>query len=298
MIIKYKILLCLLTHHRIDKLKRLVKSVESLYPDPSIEIEPVIVVNTLNDEHWEAVLKEKFPFKVVRTESNGKPGKGKNSCRDLFLNSDADFVSQLDGDDWLYPTFAKSIAQHILHYPNLDVLGLHPLDVVDHLQRGGHHFQVGDKNQYWGCVWGLSLCKRPDYGPGEAHWVNHEHPVNFDRVLLQSKTSAVEKMDEDIPNGEDHLYSIQLLKLHQERKIRYFITMSSDLYISDGTLDDNIQKQHPFAPHVQTMKDAMLKLVKPYRSSQEELPVIFNDLLITHEEKAVYIAESFVWDKL
>ena len=77
MIIKYKILLCLLTHHRIDKLKRLVKSVEGLYPDPSIEIEPVIVVNTLNDEHWEAVLKEKFPFKVVRTESNGKPGKGK-----------------------------------------------------------------------------------------------------------------------------------------------------------------------------------------------------------------------------
>ena len=63
-------------------------------------------------------------------------------------------------------------------------------------------------------------------------------------------------------------------------------------------MDDNIQTQHPFAPHVQTMKDAMLKLVKPYRSSQEELPVIFNDLLITHQEKAVYIAESFVWDKL
>ena len=100
-------------------------------------------------------------------------------------------------------------------------------------------------------------------------------------------------MDEDIPNGEDHLYSIQLLKLHQERKIRYFITMSSDLYISDGTLDDNIQKQHPFAPHVQTMKDAMLKLVKPYRSSQEELPVIFNDLLITHEEKKVLFGINF-----
>ena len=295
---KYKILLCLLNHHRIDKLKRLVKSVEGLYSDPLIEIEPVIVVNTLNEEHWEAVVNENFPFKVVRTESNGKPGKGKNSCRKLFLDSDADFVSQLDGDDWLYPTFIKSMAQHILQYPSLDVLGLHPLDVVDHYKRGGHHFPVGDKDQYWGCVWGLSLCKREEHGPGEAHWVNHHHPVNFDRVLLQSKLSAKEMMDEDIPNGEDHLYSVQLLALHQQRKIRYFITMSSDLYISDQTLEDNIQNKFPFEPHVQTMKDAMLKLVKPYRSSQEELPVIFNELLINHNENAIYIAESFNWDKL
>ena len=46
------------------------------------------------------------------------------------------------------------------------------------------------------------------------------------------------------------------------------------------------------------MKDEMLKLVRPYRSSQEELPVIFNDLLLSHEEKAIFIAESFIWDKL
>ena len=39
--------------------------------------------------------------------------------------------------------------------------------------------------------------------------------------------------------------------------------MSSDFYISDTTLDDSIQHVFPFAPHIQTMKDEMLKLVHP-----------------------------------
>jgi glycosyltransferase involved in cell wall biosynthesis len=297
MIIKYKILLCLLTYQRVDKLKRLVKSVENLEPHPLIEIEPLIVVNTLNDEHYEEVLKANFPFKVIRTESNGKPGKGKNSCRKIFLESDADFLSQIDGDDWLYPTYAKSMAQHIEHYPNLDAVGLYPLDIVDHMQRGGYHFTVGDNDEYWGSVWGVSLFKKEDHGPGKGHWVDHEHPTNFDRLLLQSKLSAVEMMDEDIPNGEDHLYSIQLLKLHQDRKIRYFITMSSDLYITDTTLETSIQIEYPFLEHVKTMKDEMLKVVKPYRSSQEELPIIFNELLLFQQDKAAFIKESFNWGK-
>ena len=120
---KYKILLMLLTNHKLDKLTRLVKAVENLIPEDSIEIKTVIVVNTLNDNYYDEVKNAGFSFNVVRTESNGKPGKGKNTCRDLFLNSDADFMSQVDGDDWLYPTWAKSMAQHINHYPNMDALG-------------------------------------------------------------------------------------------------------------------------------------------------------------------------------
>ena len=252
---KYKILLTLLTNHKLDKLTRLVKSVEGFIPDDSIEIKTVIVVNTLNDDYYNEVKNAGFSFDIVRTESNGKPGKGKNSCRDLFLKSDADFMSQVDGDDWLYPTWTKSMAQHIHHYPNIDALGLLPVDYVTTYRRGGHEFMVGPNDEFHAGVWGGSLFKRLDHGPGEGHWVNEAHPMNFDRIILQSKLSAEIKMNEDIPNGEDHLYSIQLLKQHQDRKIRYFITMSSDFYISDSTLDDNIQHVFPFEPHIQTMKD-------------------------------------------
>ena len=69
--------------------------------------------------------------------------------------------------------------------------------------------------------------------------------------------------------------------------------MSSDLYISDDTMDDNIQKQFPFEPHIQEMKDKMLTYVDPWRSSQEELPVIFNELLIGQKDKELYIKATY-----
>ena len=292
---KHKILLMLLTNHKLDKLTRLVKSVEGFIPEDSIEIKPVIVVNTLNDDYYNEVKNAGFSPKIniVRTESNGKPGKGKNSCRDLFLNSDANFMSQVDGDDWLYPTWAKSMAQHIHHYPNIDALGLHPVDYVTTYKRGGYEFMVGPSDEFHAGVWGGSLFKRTDHGPGKGHWVDETHPPNFDRLILQSKLSAKIKMDEDIPNGEDHLYSIQLLKEHQDRNLRYFITMSSDFYVSDGTSNDSIQHIFPFGPHIQTMKNKMLEHVHPSRSSQEELPVIFNDLLISQFEKEAFIKKTF-----
>jgi len=288
-----KLLITLLTHHNLPSLKRLVKSVENQYPESYIDTEAVIVVNSLSDEYYQSVLNEKFSFKVVRTDSNGKPGRGKNSCRDLFLKSNADFMSQIDGDDLLYPTFVKSIAQHIQHYPNIDVLGCYPSDLVSKEKAGGYSFRCGPNDEYWGGVWGISLIKKPDHGIGQAHWVDDPHPCSYDRILLQSKLSAVIRMDEDIPNGEDHLYSIQLLAEHQKRNLRYFITMSSDLYVTDRTFTNTIQFEFPFEPHIEEMKRKMLMHVSPWRSSQEELPVIFNDLLIGQEEKAEILKKIF-----
>ena len=59
---KHKILLMLLTNHKLDKLTRLVKSVEGFIPDDSIEIKPLIVVNTLNDNYYNEV--KNAPFLV------------------------------------------------------------------------------------------------------------------------------------------------------------------------------------------------------------------------------------------
>lgn len=288
-----KLLITLLTHHNLPALKRLVKSAEDQYPESYLEVETVIVVNTLSDEYYQSVLDENFSFKVIRTESNGKPGKGKNSCRDLFLEGDADFVAQIDGDDLLYPTFLKSIAQHVKHYPNLDVLGTIPVDLVSTDKPGGYNFRCGINDEYWGGVWGVSLIKRPDHGVGQGGWVDTVNPHSYDFILLQSKRSAVIRMDEDLPNGEDHLYSIQLLAEHQKRNLRYFITMSSDFQVIDQTMTNTIQHQFPFGNYAEEMKTKMLQHVNPWRSSQDELPMIFNELLISQEEKAVIIKKIF-----
>ena len=293
---KHKLCLTLLTHHRLDKLKRLVKSVDNLIPHESIEISDLyIVVNTLDEDYHREVMDEFFGgYTFIRTESNGKPGKGNNSCRDLFLKTDADYLCQLDGDHWLYPTFLISIAEHLEHYPDLDVLGQYPCDIITPYENTvGHRFTVGDKDQYHGAVWGTSMIKMSDHGPGKGHWVDHNHPTNFDRLILQSKRSAQFRMDEDLPNGEDHLYCVQLLKEHQERRLRYFITLSSDLYVCDSTVDNSIQKEFPFYKYVDEMKNKMFKYVDVNRSSQQELPVIFKPLHLTQEQKEVYIKETF-----
>ena len=136
-----KLFLALLTNHKLDKLKRLVKSVQLQYHENTIQVEPIIVVNTLNNDYYEEVKEANFPFKVVRTESNGKPGRGKNSCYELFHQSDCDFISIIDGDDFLYPTFLRSLANHINHYPDLDVLCRIPLDcVLTYDPECGHRF--------------------------------------------------------------------------------------------------------------------------------------------------------------
>ena len=287
-----KLFLALLTNHKIDKLKRLVKSVQLQYHENTIQVEPIIVVNTLNDDYYEEVKEANFPFKVIRTESNGKPGKGKNSCYELFHQSDCDFISIIDGDDFLYPTFLRSLANHINHYPDLDVLCRIPLDyVTKHEANAGHRFKVGE---YHGSVWGTSLFPvSREYQPKKGEWVDTQFPIFNLRFIAQSKAGSIERMHEDIGNGEDHLYGIQLLKQHIDGKIRFYRSASSDFLVVDRTLDDNIQVRFPQQHEYPEMKKRMLNYVHPNRSSFDELPCIFKNLELNQFEKEEYIVKIF-----
>lgn len=290
-----KLLITLLTNHDLNRLKRLVKSVQYLYHENYIELDVYIVVNTLNDEYYKSVLDSNFPFKVIRTESNGKPGKGKNSCMEIFSNGDWDFVTVFDGDDFFYPTFLNSIANHVKHYPSLDVLGSIPSDFIATWHpNSGHTFEFKcNDRKFWGSIWGVSMCHgrygRP-YGPGRGAWLDIDLPGNSDKLILLSKRAVRQRMYEEIGNGEDHLFSMQLLKEHQLGKLRYFQSMSSDFFVHDRTLDDNIQKKFPQELEVNIMKEKMLEYVSEDRSNLDELPIIFKDLLLSYRDKMKYIA--------
>mgnify|MGYP001572732850 FL=1 len=64
-----------------------------------------VIINTLDKEYEKLVQDWCFREKIncVVTESNGKPGKGKNAVLDHFLDSDYDYMVQIDGDDFLQP---------------------------------------------------------------------------------------------------------------------------------------------------------------------------------------------------
>ncbi len=279
----------LLTSNDVPKLARLVKSVNNVIKISPIEWEVVIVVNSIHEGYYEDVCALNLPFRVVNTESNGKPGRGKNACLDVFLESDCDFVSQIDGDDFLYPSYLQSLWNHYKHYPCIDVLGVVPCDCLCNFPlEQGHYWWVNDN--YHASVWGTSMCAvTQNVGPQESHLFIDERPVSVDFIMLQSRKSAQIKMNEDIGNGEDHAYTYKLLAEHQKGNICYFLTMSSDLYCIDRTTEGSAQKVHSYEDYLQPMRDEALKHVPQWRSSPYELPVIYKDLLMNQHQKQTWI---------
>ena len=103
-----KLLAAILTSSNIELLKRAYDSVKMQAPTKELKYDIWIVVNTLNKTYLQDVVNE---FKmnnnvfIIETESNGTPGKGHNSCIDLFKREEKyEWLSILDGDDAYYPT--------------------------------------------------------------------------------------------------------------------------------------------------------------------------------------------------
>lgn len=288
-----KLFVAILTHHRIDLLDRCIKSYYSAVQLVQLEVEPVIVVNTLSDEYYEEVLSKDYGgIRVVRTESNGLPGKGKNSCFELFLESDCDYLHQLDGDDFFYPSIFCSIWNHISRYPCIDVLALVPTDRADRFLHGsGHRFFVCG---YEATVWGTSRVA-PDGmpGPGRGSWVDAEWPSSPNTLNLYSRKGASYRMDEEQANGEDFLHSLLLLREHQKGNINFFLTMASDWYFHDGTVVNSIEKEHPWKAWIPIWREKALKIVDIEDSSFNELPTIYPELLMSCEEKEAWIKNNF-----
>ena len=123
-----KYLVTILTSSKINYLKLALKSVENQINYNDCDYDIFIVVNTLNDSYYHDVINEikiepnmKLK-KIIRTESNGKPGKGHNSLLTIFYNTnDYDYLIILDGDDFLYPEAIQKI-NYLNNIENFDVL--------------------------------------------------------------------------------------------------------------------------------------------------------------------------------
>lgn len=92
-----------------------------------------IVINTLDEIFYNNVvnyfnndfIKNNSKLKkIIRTQSNGNPGKGHNSCIEIFKNEkNYDYLILLDGDDFLYPVSLYKI-NNLFEKTNFDILTL------------------------------------------------------------------------------------------------------------------------------------------------------------------------------
>jgi len=117
-----KILISLLTSYNIKCLKMCYESIKN-QNSKNLNYSIIIVVNTLNENYFLEVKNTFKDCEIIRTESNGSPGKGKNSLINLFKErTEFDYLIPLDGDDILYPCALNRLEIYMQYKPDILML--------------------------------------------------------------------------------------------------------------------------------------------------------------------------------
>lgn len=284
------VLLTILTHHDLPRLERGIRS--ALRQEPAdVDVQLLVVVNALDDAHVAAAvaLCRNMDVAYVVTESNGRPGRGKNACLDAFLNSRCHYLCQLDGDDWLYPAWARSVADHLRRAPALDAVGLYSADCIG--RAAGYCWRLSDGVP--ASVWATSMVYPwVKVGPGADNlWT--EYPICPVQLRLVSRKAAERgHYHEELAVNEDYLMLLGYLAAHIAGEIEFWTSMSSDWLIIDSLAPDSVTETHVH-DHDHFRRLAR-RVIDPARSSVRELPIIYPPMLQTIEEKRRWIDEMHI----
>lgn len=139
---KPKYLVTLLTSSKLLYLKLSYDSFYNQFNKSNINYEIIIIINTLNNDYASSVLNEfNNKCKVIRTDSNGFPGKGHNSCIEYFRNNSSyDYLIPIDGDDFVYPWFLDSICNYNNELYKTDILLLPFSDIITKQNTNDIHY--------------------------------------------------------------------------------------------------------------------------------------------------------------
>ncbi len=203
-----------------------------------------VIVNSTKGYYFDEVnslVASEYPeVAVVETESNGKPGKGKNSAfRWMEDNVNADYYMLIDGDDFLYPVAVETLL------PLMD----EEYDLIT--GQAQDHWLDGQLNASW-----------HDHQQNNAVEMNRDivtgrdydlwHTFSIDRIYAVSKRMlmSMPRMPEHLDLYEDFIFTCLATQLHQLGAIRYITCNSSYIYAYDATGDSQcsiFQKDHKLA---------------------------------------------------
>lgn len=115
------LLIAVLADRYIDKLERCLDSIDQ----QQYKSGKILIINSLDlsfvEEAAKLAISRGWEYRV--TESNGTSSKGKNTVLDHFADSDYEYLSLIDADDYLLPQ-ASDILYKIIEKYEFDVLGL------------------------------------------------------------------------------------------------------------------------------------------------------------------------------
>jgi hypothetical protein len=218
-----KYLVCILTSSNLNLLKRCYISVKN---QKGINFDITIIVNSLDNNYYNQVVRLGLSCKVINTVSNGRAGKGHNSCLNYFLGTNYDRLILIDGDDLFYPNaFTK--------FKDLPV----DLDIL--------HTFINDKYTKDGTI---QTIKNPEKLKDNLHILFQNPYKNFvncktpSRLIIFSKNAAEKiKYCENSRLFDDLKAFISLLH-HKELKSYY--TLNNDIYLYNADNPESLTKKY------------------------------------------------------
>ena len=288
-----KVAICPLVSRDLPKAIRAVNSIRNMLPTTQIKFEVVAIVNSLNDEFiYDFTLwcqREGVEYRV--TPSKGTPAAGKNQClRFLRESTEYDGIGMLDGDDMYYPTAGLQIERHLLHHSGTDCLIVKPSDQISNNPENG--VQVGDN--VYACCWSDNIVALGyNYGPAKNSLIGNRFAASNlgGHVFYSKKLANLVEYDEDQLLGEDLLLELFMLKLHQQAKIAFWLSFATDVQFLDRTGNENVQSVELGKSEAcyNRIADLLPSILNPERSSFNELPVEFPDILFSYHQKIEWI---------
>jgi len=232
-----KLLVVILTSSNIELLKRALFSVKIQKETKNLKWTTIINVNTLKDSYYQEVLDtlKDEPYEIIRTESNGAPGKGHNSCLKLFEErTEFDYLTMLDGDDLFYPVAFQRFEQMINDKQSLDLVHLMINDKVDFRNHDNSHcYPLKFKFLLFGCFDNCQNFWRTQKSPGPInnYLIDTKTPS---RIILVSRNifnkSIKVHYDEDMKLYDDMIAFFSFYELQLKGELNTFSTSESNIY--------------------------------------------------------------------
>jgi len=233
-----KLLVAVLTSGKPEKLARCLKSVNS----NSSPHERIVVINTTDTDYISQACQIAFDhgFPVRVTESNGTPGRGKNSVLEHFLGTDADWLMQIDGDDYISDGCISRLHYEIENN-KFDIgclVGGHairpsgkiiPLNQIELLPKVIRHASQWTEDEQLYYISYRNFIQSKTFN-GEP----------FNRMILYNRVAAKHRYSESLDIAEDLLYFLQSKKLFRVHEID--TKVEDFIYMYDFTDDGAVMK--------------------------------------------------------
>lgn len=225
-----KFLTAVLTSGNLKLLGRALHSLES-------QDNVVIIVNTLDEDFFAELNRSEIStvYPIVRTESNGLPGKGHQSVLDYFLTTDYTHLIKIDGDDFLLPGGHTAIRHTLCAKPDVDALGLIGEILRIPLGRGWDLANFSDLTPERLAVSGnKTLTSDLIYWLSRLSSVSGTENFWFDRIVCYSRKGAeLARYSETLPCTVDVQMNCGLkLKAHAG-ELNYSLLLDPTIYLYD-----------------------------------------------------------------